>query len=97
MSFWFSKKKPGATTSEGQLKALVTQLEQQRKENTTLRIQLEELKETALRNKMMLDEFISNASNYDKTTEQMKLKIQGMENTLRTYEGSVKQLKSVLT
>lgn len=93
MSFWFGKKKSASSTSEGQLKALVAQLEQQHKENTSLRMQLEDLKETALRNKVMLDEFISNASNYERTTEQMKLKIQSMENTLRTYESTAKQLK----
>ena len=93
MSFWFSKKKSPSSTPDSQLKSLTTQVEQQRKENTSLRIYLEDLKETALRNKVMLDEFISNASNYDKATEQMKLKIQGMENTLRTYEETVNELK----
>ena len=93
MSFWFSKKKSATGSSEGQLKTLIAQLEQQRKENTSLRMHLEDLKESALRNKVMLDEFISNATNYERTTEQMKLKIQGMENTLRTYEGTQQLLK----
>lgn len=93
MSFWLGKKKPSASTSEGQLKALVVQLEQQRKENESLREMLEDLKETALRNKVMLDEFISNASNYERTTEQMQLKIHSMEHSLHTYETTLKHLK----
>jgi regulator of replication initiation timing len=93
MSFWFSKNKSAPNSSESQLKSLISQVEQQRKENTSLRVEFEGLKESALHNKVMLDEFISNATNYEKTTEQMRLKIQGMENTLRTYESTVRQLR----
>jgi hypothetical protein len=92
MTSWFGKKKL-PKNRESQLKTFSSELEQQLREHAELTIQIDDLKESTLKNKMMLDEFINNASHYDSTLEQMRLKVQSLEGSIKACEKTIHQYK----
>ena len=75
------------------MKTLAQELEAQVREHTELVIQIDDLKDSTQRNKMMLDEFINNAAHYDSTLEQMRLKVQSLEGAIKTCEKKIHQYK----
>lgn len=89
---WFNKKKPGQS-KESQMKTLASELEQTQRENAELMTQIDDLKEATSKNKMMLDEFINNASHYDSTLEQLRLRMQALEASIKGCEKSIHQYR----
>lgn len=75
------------------MKTLASELEQTQRENAELATQIDDLKEATSKNKMMLDAFINNAAHYDSTLEQLRLRMQSLEGSIKTCERSIHQYR----
>lgn len=92
MSSWFGKNRDQDLIEE-RAKLTKVYIEQQRDENGELRKQASELKDQSLRYKLMLDELIQNASSYEKTIEDLKLKVYNAEAKLMSQEEIERKLE----
>ena len=88
MSSWFGKKK-SQLSIESQMSTAVQELEALLREHADLTIQLDDLKDSTQRNKMMLDEFINNAAHYDTSLEQSRQHMQSVEGAIKACEKKV--------
>lgn len=89
---WFGKKKL-QQSSEAQMNTLAQELEAQEREHADLVIQIDDLKDSTQRNKMMLDEFINNAAHYDITLEQLRQKMQTLDLAIKACEKKIHRYK----
>lgn len=91
MSFFFAPK--DAAPIEERIKLTQIHVDQQKEENADLRKQINDIKDSSLRSKVMLDELIQNTQNNEKTIEDLKLRIQSLENTLANHRETEAKLQ----
>mmetsp|Transcript_26123 Transcript_26123/g.46456 ORF Transcript_26123/g.46456 Transcript_26123/m.46456 type:complete len:165 (+) Transcript_26123:365-859(+) len=90
MTSWFSRKKPANT--DDKLKLVQLEIENNQRVNSDLRRKLEEVREAARRNKILLDELLHTAGQADQTLAQLKGKIEGAEITCTQQEAKIQTL-----
>lgn len=91
MSSWFGRKK--SSNTDEKLKQTQADIEIHQKTNSKLRRKLEEVRDAAQRNKILLDEFLHTACQADLTLAQLRSKIEGAENTCTQQEGRIQALQ----
>lgn len=90
MSSWFGRKK--TSNIDNELKQTQLHIETHQKTNSELRRKLEEVREAARRNKILLDELLHTASQADSAIAQLRSKIEAGKETYSQQEASIAQL-----
>jgi prefoldin subunit 5 len=93
MDFILGKKKPSSSHDE-HLRQLSRQVEFLKRENSELRLQLDDNRQASHTNKLLIDQLIKLISNYQSTTEALERRLEEVESLAAENKQAIGSLES---